>query len=125
MHSVTQQGVPVSHLNPIKPSCFGSRAFFFVHYLPLHSFDSRAHNSSESDSVNVTDFPDPGVSLVIAARILRRRSPANFSSPSDIVFIPKRNNAREPTSEKKLIINSISSAFLPQRYYNNVTHPLR
>ena len=36
--------------------------FFFVHYLPLHSFDSRAHNSSESDSVNVTDSPDPGVS---------------------------------------------------------------
>ena len=46
--------------------------------------------------------------LVIAARILRRRSPANFSKPSDIVFIPKRNNAREPTREKMLIINSIS-----------------
>ena len=49
--------------------------------------------------------------LVIAARILRRRSPANFSRPSDIVFIPKRNNAREPTSEKMLIINSISLSF--------------
>ena len=26
--------------------------------------------------------------FVMAARILRRRSPANFSRPSDIVFIP-------------------------------------
>ena len=31
--------------------------------------------------------------------------------PSDIVFIPKRNNASEPTSEKMLIINSISLSF--------------
>ena len=45
--------------------------------------------------------------FVIAAKILRRRSPANFSRPSDIVFIPKRNNASDPTSEKMLIINSI------------------
>ena len=65
--------------------------------------------------------------LVIAARILRRRSPANFSSPSDIVFIPKRNNASEPTSEKMLIINSICFFInLLQRYYNLITlllHP--
>ena len=49
--------------------------------------------------------------LVIAARILRRRSPANFSRPSDIVFMPKRNRASEPTSEKMLMINSISLYF--------------
>ncbi len=45
--------------------------------------------------------------LVMAARILRRRSPANFSKPSDIVFIPNKNSASEPTSDKMLIINSI------------------
>jgi hypothetical protein len=62
--------------------------------------------------------------LVIAARILRRRSPANFSRPSDIVFIPKRNNASEPTSEKMLIINSIFYNFaakILQSYYAVVT----
>ena len=46
--------------------------------------------------------------FVIAAKILRRRSPANFSRPSDMVFIPKRNSASEPRSEKMLIINSIA-----------------
>ena len=45
--------------------------------------------------------------LVIAARMLRRRSPANFSRPSDIVFMPKRNSASEPTSEKIFTINVI------------------
>ena len=45
--------------------------------------------------------------FVITARILRRRSPANFSRPSDMVFMPKRNNASEPMREKMLIINSI------------------
>ena len=50
--------------------------------------------------------------LVMAARMLRRRSPANFSRPSDIVFIPNKNNASEPTSEKMLTISSIISGFL-------------
>ena len=47
--------------------------------------------------------------FVMAAKIPRRRSPANFSRPSDIVFIPKRNSASEPTSEKMLIIKSMKS----------------
>ena len=62
--------------------------------------------------------------FVIAANMLRRRSPANFSRPSDIVFIPKRNNASEPTSEKMLIINSIFLNFaakILQSYYAVVT----
>ena len=57
--------------------------------------------------------------FVMAAKILRKRSPAYFSRPSDIVFIPKRNSASEPTSEKMLIINSIElfSTIMLQRYY--------
>ena len=64
--------------------------------------------------------------FVMAARMLRRRSPANFSRPSDIVFIPKRKRASEPTSENMLIINSICNVFLflLQRYYNRVTQLL-
>ena len=45
--------------------------------------------------------------LVIAAKMLRRRSPATFSRPSDIVFMPYRNRAREPTSENMFSIVSI------------------
>ena len=40
--------------------------------------------------------------FVMAARILRKRSPANFSRPSLIVFIPKRKRPREPKRERKL-----------------------
>ena len=58
--------------------------------------------------------------FVIAVKILRKRSPANFSRPSDIVFIPKRNNASDPTSEKMLIINSIKLFF-----YNYATKILQ
>ena len=44
--------------------------------------------------------------FVMAARMLRRRSPANFSSPSLIVFIPKRKRPREPKRERRFIISS-------------------
>ena len=39
--------------------------------------------------------------VVIAVRILRRRSPANFCKPSLIIFIPYRNSASEPSNFKK------------------------
>ena len=45
--------------------------------------------------------------LVIAARMARNLLPANFSSPSLIIFIPYRNKASEPNSEKMLMIVSI------------------
>ena len=39
--------------------------------------------------------------VVIAVKILRRRSPANFCNPSLMIFIPYRKSAKEPSSFKK------------------------
>ena len=60
-------------------------------------------------AVSVTPVSTPmNLFLVIHARILRRRSPANFSRPSLIIFIPKRKRPSEPRSAKMLMIVSIS-----------------
>ena len=39
--------------------------------------------------------------VVIAVRILRKRSPANFCNPSLMVFIPYRNNANDPNRRRR------------------------
>jgi hypothetical protein len=39
--------------------------------------------------------------VVMAVRILRKLSPANFCRPSLMIFIPYRNNPKEPIRRRK------------------------